>query len=131
MNNPWAALGISILIFFPALLSVDRFLAISNVLSSPAQGFPKRVARRFTVAGWLAVIASGLVTLGVVLELAWDFLVEHTHNMVNLGAWAGLGWVAVYGIFAVVLNGFGVRVYRDPAGSGGLDGINGSAEPPS
>jgi hypothetical protein len=115
MDIPWVAHGVSVLVFFASLYGVDRLLAIRAILSSREQGFPKQVVGRFTAPGWLAVVASGLVVLAVMVSPAWGFIVEHTRNRNSAGAWCGLGWLVLYGITAAILNGFGVRVYRDNA----------------
>ena len=55
------------------------------------------------------------MTVALVLGPARAYVQEHAPNSVTVGAWCGLGWLALFGITAAILKGFGVRVYRDHA----------------
>ena len=73
-------------------------------------------------SGALAVAATGLATLALMLGPGWGFVTECTVSSTAAGAVCGFVWLFSYGAAAIVLNAFGVRVY--PADSPNDDASN-------
>jgi hypothetical protein len=119
---PFDAIGMAVLIFFAMLWGVERLTGIGRVVRSWSDPVLKRVGQTFSLAGWLAVAATGLATLALMLGPGWGFVTERTVSSTAAGAVCGFVWLFAYGAAAIVLNAFGVRVY--PADSPNDDASN-------
>lgn len=119
MAAPAAAIGLAVLVFFAVLWVVGLTAGISRVARSPGAGPLKRAGETFSAAGWLAVAATGLATLIIMLAGGWDYMAGHTPNATSAGTVGGFVWLFGYGAAAIILNSFGVRVYPPESGDAG------------